>query len=98
MPFEAEGYASSWQPGIAPCPRERPFFRRVGALLFCRVRHPLSGVPRPVTVLLMAPPPLCLFDLTDHERFADGFQHDAFARSREEAPVAWHVPAPLVRR
>jgi cytochrome P450 len=31
-------------------------------------------------------------DLTDLDRFADGFPHDAFTRLRADAPVAWHDP------
>ncbi|MGZ4682929.1 MAG: cytochrome P450, partial [Acidimicrobiales bacterium] len=31
-------------------------------------------------------------DLTDLDRFADGFPHDVFARLRSEAPVWWHPP------
>jgi len=31
-------------------------------------------------------------DLTDLDRFADGFPHDVFARHRAEAPVFWHEP------
>ncbi len=29
-------------------------------------------------------------DLTDLDRFAEGFPHDDFARLRREAPVWWH--------
>jgi cytochrome P450 len=31
-------------------------------------------------------------DLTDLDRFADGFPHDTFRRLRREAPVWWHEP------
>lgn len=31
-------------------------------------------------------------DLTDLDRFADGFPHEIFARHRREAPVWWHEP------
>lgn len=31
-------------------------------------------------------------DLTDLDRFADGFPHDVFTRLRAEAPIAWHEP------
>ena len=31
-------------------------------------------------------------DLTDLDRFAQGFPHDAFTRLRAEAPIAWHEP------
>ncbi len=31
-------------------------------------------------------------DLTDLDRFAEGFPHDDFARLRREAPVWWHEP------
>ena len=31
-------------------------------------------------------------DLTDLDRFADGFPHEVFTRLRAEAPVAWHEP------
>ena len=31
-------------------------------------------------------------DLTDLDRFADGFPHDVFARLRADAPVWWHAP------
>jgi cytochrome P450 len=32
-------------------------------------------------------------DLTDLDRFADGFPHEIFAVHRREAPVFWHEPA-----
>src|SRR5262249_17906542 len=31
-------------------------------------------------------------DLTDLDRFADGFPHHIFASHRHEAPVWWHAP------
>ena len=31
-------------------------------------------------------------DLTDLDRFANGFPHDVFARHRAVAPVYWHAP------
>jgi cytochrome P450 len=33
-------------------------------------------------------------DLTDLDRFAEGFPHEAFATLRAEAPVWWHEPTP----
>ena len=33
-------------------------------------------------------------DLTDLDRFANGFPHDVFARHRAEAPVLWHPATP----
>jgi cytochrome P450 len=33
-------------------------------------------------------------DLTDLDRFAQGFPHDVFTRLRREAPVWWHPPTP----
>lgn len=34
--------------------------------------------------------PLTAVDLTDLDRFSDGFPHATFARLRQEAPVFWH--------
>jgi hypothetical protein len=33
-------------------------------------------------------------DLTDLDRFVDGFPHDVFAHLRREAPVSFHPPTP----
>lgn len=34
-------------------------------------------------------------DLTDLDRFADGFPHDTFTRLRREAPVWWQEPTEI---
>lgn len=38
------------------------------------------------------PPVLGGFDLSDQERFAEGFPHHVFTRLRQEAPVFFHPP------
>jgi cytochrome P450 len=39
-----------------------------------------------------APPAMAGIDLTDLDRFADGFPHEIFVVHRREAPVFWHEP------
>jgi cytochrome P450 len=42
----------------------------------------------------MTPVPLDGIDLTDLDRFANGFPHDVFSELRRAAPVWWHPPTP----
>ena len=41
---------------------------------------------------MTTPRSLAAIDLTDLDRFANGFPHDLFAIHRREAPVFWHEP------
>jgi cytochrome P450 len=54
----------------------------------------LTEAPQPARVPAYADPGL----LFDPATYLDGVPHDEFARRRREAPVAWVVEKPLVRR